>query len=467
MAFFGQDTVSKLTNNSGETVNTYDASPAVVAAPNGRIGLVWYRELEQNGQYNYNIYFAVLDVSGSIVYGPVNLTNNSSWESNAVRLYSPHITATGDNRFVLTWSRIQYFPSCSSNDCSLYDIYYAVRDTSGNAVRSITRLTFDTIGSSSEGYYWPNLTTLSGNRVLLTWERGSEADIYYAVLNSAGDIVKNKTNLTNDGYSSYDYVSDAVQLSDGKIVVGWYGYTGGSTTSVIRFSVLDTSYNRIVAPITLDNPAAPNGNSYVSIAADNAGHAILTWMDYVSNNNHRNLYYALVDGSGSILTPPMIFRTTQASKIETSYNGYGNTSYSSSISAGVDTAIWPIISLVGGPPGGAASIGVNYANHGQTIGTGVVITATLGPELTYLNDTSGVAPTIASNKVTWHLPDLNFLDHHQFTLYATVPSTATIGTRYPVTLTIAANESDANPSDNTANLEVMAAIQIFLPIIQR
>jgi hypothetical protein len=45
---------------------------------------------------------------------------------------------------------------------------------------------------------------------------------------------------------------------------------------------------------------------------------------------HRNLYYALVGGNGDILTPPMIFRASQATvpHIETSFEGYGNTSYS-------------------------------------------------------------------------------------------------------------------------------------------
>ncbi|MBE3038385.1 MAG: hypothetical protein IMZ62_06195, partial [Chloroflexi bacterium] len=230
---------------------------------------------------------------------------------------------------------------------------------------------------------------------------------------------------------------------------------------------LDTSYNRIAFPSSLDNPAATTGSAYVSVAADNAGRAILTWMD--SNwNNQRNLYYALVNGNGGILTQPMIFRTSQAStsSIETSYVGYGNTSYSS-IATGIDTAIWPGSSLAGGEPGGSAPIGVNYTNYGQTIATGIVMTATLGTGLTYLSDTSGFSPTIVGNLITWDLPDISFLDKGQFVLYVGVPDTATIGTRYTVALALTANETDTNASDNTANLEVMAALQVYLPLIRR
>jgi hypothetical protein len=72
--------VSKLTDHTGATMDTYDY-PAVAVAPNGRIGVLWYRYLwnGSTGKSNYNIWFAILDASGNRVYGPVNLTNNNAW----------------------------------------------------------------------------------------------------------------------------------------------------------------------------------------------------------------------------------------------------------------------------------------------------------------------------------------------------------------------------------------------------
>lgn len=73
--------VSKLTDHSGATVNTYDYDPAVAVAPNGRIGVVWYRYLydSSDSTWNYNIYYAILDASGNVVVPPTNLTNNPIW----------------------------------------------------------------------------------------------------------------------------------------------------------------------------------------------------------------------------------------------------------------------------------------------------------------------------------------------------------------------------------------------------
>jgi hypothetical protein len=327
--------VSKLTDNSSATVSTYDQNTAVAVAPDGRIGIVWrhyaYQYVNNTSQYNYNIFFAVLDASGNISTAPINLTNNSNWGSSnppeAPGLYSPQITATGDNRFLLAWENYYRISGCTVNDCSIDDIYYSIRDTNGNEVKGITQFTNDTTGTTYDGYWAANLTTLTGNRALLSWARSSNGDIYYAVLDSVGNLVKEKTNLVNDGSSSnpYDRNPDAVQLSNGKIVVGW---TASSSTPYIRFAVLDPDYNRIAGPTSLYNPAGLSGNDYVSIAADRSRNAILTWMDSTS---WRNLYYALVNGNGDIVTQPMIFRSAQSqtSSIETSFMGYGNTSYSS------------------------------------------------------------------------------------------------------------------------------------------
>lgn len=324
--------VTKLTDHSGATMTTYDYYPAVAVAPNGRIGVLWYRYLynSSTSQNNYNIYFAVLDAAGNVVVAPINLTNNTAWgtwsDLNVPRFYSPRIAATGDNRFVLAWLR-EHLESNGWVD----DIYYAVRDSNGNEVKASTKLTEDTPGTS--GYLNPALASLSLNRAFLSWasRQQDNDDIYYAVIGSDGNLVKTATDLSVDetvvDWRNYD----AVQLSDGKILAVWeaWGCFAGEWVPRLRFALLDTSYNRIGTPTCLGNAPATLGDFAASVTADTDGHGILTWMDYDSSNR-RNLYYALVDSTGSVLTQPMIFRTSQASSpyIISSYWGYGNTSYS-------------------------------------------------------------------------------------------------------------------------------------------
>ncbi len=459
--------VSKLINNSGVTINTYDSSPTIAVAPNGRVGILWKRSTMQrvndSWQRNENVYFAILDGVGNIVYGPSNITNNTAvgdpWsDPNVPAFYNPQIVATDDNRFVLGWQRTYRVDGCSSGDCRLDDIYYTVRDTAGNVVKGVTQFTHDTTGSSWSSYWTPSLASLSGNRVLLAYLATNS--IAYAVLDSAGNVIKGQTSTGVDGR-----FPDAVQLSNGRIVIAWGGWTGSRYEPY--FAVLDgTSYNIVVGPKKLGSSISQSGGDFVSVTADAQGHAVLTWMDS-DWSYHPHLYYALVDGNGSVLTPPMIFRTSQAlkSNIFTSYTGYGNTSYSWTPPSGIDGVVAFTSALVGGQPGGNAAVDVRYTNYGTAFAASAVLTATLGSGLNYVSDTSGVAPTVNGNDVVWKLPGVGFLENKSFTLYVSTPSNAAYGTRYPITMTLSLTDTDVNPVNNIATAEVMIARQVFLPLV--
>jgi len=310
--------VTRLTDHSGATQNTYDYTPAVAVAPNGRIGIAWYTYRWNSSTYqsNYNIYFAILDGAGNLAYGPVNVTNNNAWgawgDDGVPRFYDPRITATDDNRFVVAWEK-----EVRESGNRIEDVFYTIRDTNGGVVKGLTNFTN---ASTNSGYYYdPALTGLSGNRALLAYH-GPDG-ISYAVLDSAGNIVKGATSTGDDGRRP-----DAVQMTNGNVLLAWSDYD-----ETINFALLDGStYDVVAGPTALNNPASPTGDDYVSVAADGAGHGVLTWSDY-DYNYRRNLYYALIDGDGTVLTEPMIFYTSQATEpyLGVNYGGYGNTSLSS------------------------------------------------------------------------------------------------------------------------------------------
>jgi len=159
----------------------------------------------------------------------------------------------------------------------------------------------------------------------------------------------------------------------------------------------------------------------------------------------------------------------------TDYNVNSNTGwqvddvgiYKCASNAGVDGVAAFDALLFSGPPAGNAGVGLHYTNYG-TAATGVILTVTLDGNLTYVSDTSGVVPTVIGNTVTWNLPDMLHLGGQDFTLYVGIPSGATIGTRYPISLSLALNESDINPGNNTDSAEALVAPrQIFLPLIMR
>ncbi|NIM93384.1 MAG: hypothetical protein GTO18_06700 [Anaerolineales bacterium] len=322
--------VGKLVDHSGASLTTYDRSPAIAIAQNGRIGVLWYRSLmNEDNDYNTNIYFAILDPSGDPVYGPENLTNNDEWGPGSTldvpSFYSPRITATGDNRFVLAWRR-NHYPAVGQ---PVHDIYFAVRDSQGSEIQTITRFTNDTPGWG-DGYFDPTLAALAGNRALLAFQRqGAGGEIYYGVIGSDGSVAQGQTNLTNDGSSVFDWgYVDAAQMSDGKIIITWGSWDISLGLYAVRYAILDPDYNRIAGPTPLNHSAAGQKDRYASVTPDDIGQAILTWTD----DGWNHLYYALVDSMGNIVTEPMIFYSPGLSPYDkrdviTSFEGQGNTSY--------------------------------------------------------------------------------------------------------------------------------------------
>ena len=444
--------VTKLTDHSGATTSVYDYDPSMDVTPDGRVGVLWRRRLyNASDQWNYNVFYAVLEAStGKVLVSPTNITNNDIWgtynDLNIPSFYNPHLAATGDNRFILGWMREH-----QQAEGWVDDIYYGVRGSNGSVVKENTQFTAATPGSG--GNYDPNLTSLSGNRALLSWYgyMGNNYGIIYAVLDSAGGIVKNATST-----GSYGWGPDAVQLSGGSLVLAWTG-----DSSAIYYAVLDANYNLTAGPFPLANPAAIGGNYYVSVSADGSNHAILTWMD----DMEYSLFYALVDGNGTAVTQPMIFiaREDVYSSLYTNYSGDGNTSYSWTPSSGVDGYI-ESAALVGAPPGDVARIPIAYGNTGTAYASSVTITATLAASLTYESDTSGVAPTINGNQITWVLPALDFLDTGQFTLRASLPNVP-LGTSYPLGLEISSAGVEANPANNVFDLQVVAVIELYQPLV--
>lgn len=461
----------KLTDLSGSSTYAFDQTPVVAVAPDGRIGVLWYRYYFQwlggSGQYNYNIYFSALDSAGQVVLGPTNVTNNIAWgPTNAIdvpQFFAPAIVSTGDSRFVLAWSKFFYGPPTGSctNFCSATEVHFAVRNSSGGEVRAPAALAAVTPGSGIS-YYDPSLARLAGNRALLTF--GYQSDIRLAVLDSAGNVVQGSTGISTEGSNIFDLRPDAAQLADGRIVVAWGGWQDGNYR--VRFATLTSSYALQAPPAFLSNPAAVTGDYAVSVAADAAGNAVLTWTD--SDYNYRRyLYYALVNGLGGVLTPPMIFHTPAAGApyLITSFQGYGNTTFSSTPAAGVDT--WVTSTLLNGtPPGGAGGLPIALGNHGLTAPAAITLTATLPLSVTYVSDTSGVTPSVAGDTITWVLPGLGWLESLRFNLVLSIPSSP-LGTTFPVSLVVETAEGDAVPADNQAQGSLLAAELLYLPSILR
>ncbi len=424
---------------------------ALAAAPDGKVGMVWFKVISNStGLENYNIWFAVLNSNGSLAYGPVNLTNDntwgSRWDGNMVEFYSPDISASSDNRFMVTWAK-----NMEANDTA--DIYYTIRQSNGAQVVPVTAMT----ASTSTSWYYPSVQIpLSGNRFFVaydhTWLSGQYhyGESLYRVFDSNGNTLTPPANLD---FSP----SAAVQLSGGNILLAAMYYEDS-----IRYQIRNGSSYGLIAQYDLSHPSGDVGYGTLSVTKDTNNRGILTW----SNENNRYLYYAYVAGSnGVVLSGPVIFHRSDS--FELSSTGSGATTNSWSPSAGVDLATHFTSELFGGAPGGMASVWLDFMSTGVTTSTATQLVLTLPVGLSYAADSSGITPVIVGNTVTWYLPDIPFGEGDGFQVWVNIDGNAVVGTLFPISLAISSGSTDANPADNTDSAQVLAGLMHYLPILFR
>ncbi len=305
---------TKLTDLSVATVQAFDANPAIAIAPNGNIAIVWYRDLwdSSNSTNNYNIYYMIINRSGSVVMTATNLTNNTQWGSwntpNVPSFYSLSVAVAANSRFVLVWQPDIY------NGSSWQDtIWYAVLDSEGGTIKPPTQ--FSTTGSTCD--YGPNAAPLADGTVFLSYANCGQISL--GQLDSDGNALVGPLPLA----SSYGYVPDAVQVPNGNIVLAWLYWNSSSSRYNVQYAVLNASLGVVKSATNLSS-GSPVGDDSVSVTYF-GNRAILTWGDACCGYQP-NLYYALLDGVGNVLTPPMIFASDNVYyALSLASNGEGNT----------------------------------------------------------------------------------------------------------------------------------------------
>ncbi len=242
---------------------------------------------------------------------------------------------------------------------------------------------------------------------------------------------------------------------------------------VIYYTLLDGSFSPVLdTPRTLSADASVSGNDSVSVTHDKNNRIILTWMAYPRDPVRRlwrsdfqiHLYYALLDAQGRVITPPMIFKHAKRDSggyyyLITNGQGNGNTTYSWEPPSVTDLYLRFADEKIHGRVEERVGIGIEYGNNGGKVATGVRVTLNLPDGLSYLSDTSGVSPHMEGNAVTWDLPALGFLDQKTFTIWLRVAQSPP-QREMAVHASIAAQQEDANTSDNEATGTVVAWGQV-------
>ena len=291
--------VTLVSNNVSTTVDTYDYNPAPAVDPtNGNVLFAWYQYAAP--VWSYDVHYAVHDPAGGELHSPTALTINTT---SAVQDLNPSVAAFGGGGFAMVWEH---------NDNYVYDIHYAVVGGSGELITGPVPLTSNTW----EDDYQPRANRLTDGNVLLTWQgyHDSSYNIYYAVLDRAGEVVQPVTQLTDAPSTAQQ--ADAVALRSGETVIAWRQYGRYPEWGYqVGYAVLDDMYVTATLPITtpaIMTNTLSNDNKYVSVARDGEDNAVLTWVD----GNCDRIYYALVDAGAVVRAGPLVLLRTRGQGLD-------------------------------------------------------------------------------------------------------------------------------------------------------
>jgi len=308
-----------LVDHSNTTKIVEEGEPFLASAPDGTLGMVWVRGVVDNqaGGRNSNVFFAVMSPEGD--WQVIQVTDNKQYRSQAnpgaPLYYNPTMTATSDNRFVLAWQEL-----ASLEGGNVSNLGVAAYTGSGQ------RLSFDyPLAPSLPGgiyYMGPSLSPAGSGQAVLSYAVSqpgtSVTPLRYILLSSSGQLLRTPAEIPG----SNGRKSSQTQMEGGEVLIAWVDQPSGEAAFVVLGA---GDYRPLSDIVVLENEhlrAAEN----ISVTWTFGNKAVLTWMDGTWN---RYLSYALVDNTGAVLTPPMIFvhDSTSDALVLTSVTGQGNAPY--------------------------------------------------------------------------------------------------------------------------------------------
>jgi hypothetical protein len=176
--------------------------------------------------------------------------------------FSPSSAFVTDDTVAFGWARQE--DTDGDGNLDRYNVWYAVHQTTGKVLKAPTTLTNNTTEYPKS--YPPSIARLSGGRFLLAWEHaqaeGGPVDIFYAILNSDGGVVKPATRLTSG--AGFEVTPRVASMPDGGAAIVWTSYNSSGYPE-IAYALLTSTGTVVKSPQVITN----NGDSGEgSMAAD-------------------------------------------------------------------------------------------------------------------------------------------------------------------------------------------------------
>jgi hypothetical protein len=241
-------------------------SPTVAIDPNGNFIITWtdYRT------GNYDIYCRRYDASGNPL-GPSFLVNDDGGNQNQT---GPVIVINPNSDFWIAWSDARNIHT---------DVYVQQYNSAGLPIGNNFKINDDV--ASSQQRVSMNAIDGQGN-FYVVWEdeRNGFTDIYAQRFDSIGNLISNNIRVNDDVGNAYQFYSSIAADFTGNFLTAW---TDGRNSSYdIYCQRFDANGNRINNNIKVNDDLVDAHQWFPWVAMDSIGNGVIVWMDTRDDNSY-------------------------------------------------------------------------------------------------------------------------------------------------------------------------------------
>jgi hypothetical protein len=225
--------------------------------------------------------------------------------------YDIAIAEAADQGFVYTWNAGEYI-----NNIRITEIWYALFDRQGLVTRPAGKIA-DLTGSTMQIYDSdPTVAVAPDGSIGITWVRWQvnssglrNHNIYFTILNPAGNITHGPTSLTNDNtWTNFDELSYSgaviATTENNRFTLAWCKRTKAATNdyvSDIIAAIYNTAGVPFLPPTTLTNDSAGGNPDYLapSVTGLTNSNVLLTYSQ--EGSSYDDVWYQVLDSNGNTI----------------------------------------------------------------------------------------------------------------------------------------------------------------------
>jgi hypothetical protein len=202
----------------------------------------------------------------------------------------PSIAIASNGNIIIAWEQVI--------DEGQVDVYYAVLNSEGGIIKGPTLI------SSGTNDRDPSVAVTPNNVVFLIWESSPGDDVVYVTMNIKGGNVSSETRISgiNGDIDDPTVAASTKNMNDNRVIIAWEDSSeqDDSSTDEVAYTILDSKGNVLITKRVVTTTTKANAEINAAILPN--GNAVMAWEGDGDAPND-DVGYVVINKLGIIVVP--------------------------------------------------------------------------------------------------------------------------------------------------------------------